>query len=215
MSIRRTLRYIAILMSGLVVAIPNLGCNIGVETTQSTGGGPSPTNPANPSNAASAAKLGPTVTKPAVGNVTPLLQVDNCYLAGQPQVADLEAFKAAGVKKIISLRDPSEINWDERAAVEAAGLEFVQIPMRSPDQMTAEKITEVCSLLQQAEENDELVVLHCGAAVRASAVWLAYYCVSKKATWQDAETVATSLVKVPASWTDPVKSYVEQNVAGN
>lgn len=167
-----------------------------------------------PSNVTKTAP-GLAVSNPAVGNTSPLLQVDNCYLAGQPQVEDFAAFKAAGVTKVISLRDPSEINWDEQAAVEAAGMEFIQIPMGKPDQLTSEKIEQVCDLLQQAKEQDTKVVLHCGAAVRASAVWMAHYCVSQNASWLEAEAFATNLVKVPDAWKAPVKTYVEQNASRN
>jgi protein tyrosine phosphatase (PTP) superfamily phosphohydrolase (DUF442 family) len=206
---RRTLRFLQLLGFGIGLAIPTVGCQMSVETTTSSGG-----TPAMPSNVTKTAP-GLAVSKPAVGNTSPLLQVDNCYLAGQPQVEDFAAFKAAGVTKVISLRDPSEINWDEQAAVEAAGMEFVQIAMGKPDQLTAEKIEQVCDLLQQAKEQDTKVVLHCGAAVRASAVWMAHYCVSQNASWLEAEAFATNLVKVPDAWKAPVKTYVEQNASRN
>ncbi|MDP1563786.1 MAG: sulfur transferase domain-containing protein [Pirellulaceae bacterium] len=202
-------RNITPIVSGFVLTVALVGCNVGVDTGQLKG----------QSNGQSASESSgqslPTVTAATVGNTKPLLQVEHCYLAGQPQADDFVAFKAAGVKKVISIRDPSEVNWDERAAVEAAGMEFVQIPMRSPDQMTEDKIKEICELLQQADEQDEMVVLHCGAAVRASAVWLAHYCVSRKASWEEAEAVAATLVEVPDAWKAPVKSYVEKNVSRN
>lgn len=197
----------------LAVTLPILGCSLGVESTHSMSG-PSAAGTSGPGSSAEVSP-GPVVTKPVVGSTSPLLQVDKCYLAGQPQAEDFAAFKAAGVKKVISLRDPGEVNWDEKAAVEAAGLEFVQIPMRSPDQMTEEKIKQVCDLLQQAESNDEPVLLHCGAAVRASAVWLAHYCVSQNVSWAQADGVAATLANVPDAWKAPAKSYVEQTVAGN
>lgn len=210
---RRVLRFLKFVSCGFLLAIPAVGCNMSVEKTTSTGGASAPVTP----NVADVvvADQGLVVTKPVVGNTSPLLQVDNCYLAGQPQAEDLAAFKAAGVTKVISLRDPSEIDWDEQAAVEAAGMEFVQIPMGKPDQMTDEKIKQVCDLLQQAKEQDTKVVLHCGAAVRASAVWMAHYCVSQNASWPEAEAFATKLVAVPDAWKAPVKTYVEQNASRN
>lgn len=210
-------RNIIPIASVLVLTVASIGCNVGVDTSQS----PSQTNgkstgqTTGQSTGQSTGPSLPTVTAASVGSTKPLLKVDHCYLAGQPQADDFAAFKAAGVKKVISIRDPSEVSWDERSAVEAAGMEFVQIPMRSPDQMTDEKIKEICELLQQAEEQDETVVLHCGAAVRASAVWLAHYCVSRKASWEEAEVVAATLVEVPDAWKAPVKSYVEKHVSRN
>lgn len=208
---RRALRFLQLLGCGIGLAIPTAGCQMSVETTTSSGGASAPAMPSNVTKTAP----GLAVSNPAVGNTSPLLQVDNCYLAGQPQVEDFAAFKAAGVTKVISLRDPSEINWDEQAAVEAAGMEFIQIPMGKPDQLTSEKIEQVCDLLQQAKEQDTKVVLHCGAAVRASAVWMAHYCVSQNASWLEAEAFATNLVKVPDAWKAPVKTYVEQNASRN
>lgn len=156
-----------------------------------------------------------SVTKPTIGSTQPLLKVESCYLAAQPPAEDFAAFKTAGIKKVISLRDPSEINWDEKSAAEAAGLEFVQIPLGSPAQLTNEKLDQICDLLRESRQKEEPVVLHCGAAVRASAVWLAHYCLDHQATWEQADKFSASLVNVPEAWKTPVKAYVEQKASGN
>ncbi len=147
----------------------------------------------------------------SLGTTSPVFQQGQCYLAGQPQEADFATMKESGVTKVISVRDPQEVQWDEKAAAEAAGLEFVQVPIGAPDQMTDEKIAQVCSLLHEAAEQDQIVVLHCGVAVRAAAVWMAYHCVKEEASWEESEARVAGMLNLPDNWKIPVKRFVDSN----
>jgi uncharacterized protein (TIGR01244 family) len=93
-------------------------------------------------------------------------------LAGQPAPEDLATWKAQGVKTVVNLRKPDEIDWDEQAAVEAQGMRYVALPFQSGEELTDEIFDRVRELLGDAEQQP--LVLHCGAAVRVGAVWLPY-----------------------------------------
>lgn len=204
------------LLFGLLLVGSLAGCNVEMKSSSSeTPGGAKPVVPSDSKSQLAATDSGLEVTKPTIGSTKPLLKVETCYLAGQPAAEDFAAFKTAGIKKVVSLRDPSEINWDEKAAVEAAGLEFVQISLASPTELTDEKLDQICNLLHEAKQKEEAVLLHCGGAVRASAVWLAHYCVDQQATWGQADAFSANLVEVPEAWKTRVKSYVEQKAGGN
>jgi len=145
-----------------------------------------------------------------LGSTKPVFLVDRCYLAGQPQAEDFAAIKAAGVTKVICVRGAGEIDWDARAAAEAAGLEYFQVPVGSPEDLTEDKIAQVCALLKAAKDADQPVVLHCGVAARASAVWMAYHCLEQQSSWEDCEALVAQMVRLPDYWKAPVKAYVER-----
>lgn len=93
------------------------------------------------------------------------------YFAGQFTAADIAALQAAGVKRVITLRTDGEIEWDEEAALKAAGIEYFAIPFRSPDSLTDQVFDSVRILLA---ENDSTTLFHCGSANRVGAAWLPY-----------------------------------------
>ncbi len=87
---------------------------------------------------------------------------------GQPSPDDIAALKAAGVKKIINLRQPGEANqpldpkaWGE--AVTAAGLDYVHIPVNPNDLHPS----SAAAVSQAVEEADGAVYIHCAAGGRA------------------------------------------------
>jgi hypothetical protein len=94
-------------------------------------------------------------------------------------------------------------------------MEFVQIPLGSPDQMTDETLQSVCRLLREADQQEDTVVLHCGAAVRAAAVWMAYHCTEADGTWEESEALVAQMVRVPDAWKTPVKKFVQETAARN
>lgn len=199
--------------TGWLVGVAGLtaaGCSSSTETAGPGSGGPSTGAAVLAPGAGGAAA---TVQTATLGSTKPVFLIDQCYLAGQPQAEDFAAIKAAGVTKVISVRGDGEIDWDARAAAEAAGLEYHQIPVGSPEQLTEDKIAEVCALLKAAKEADQPVVLHCGVAARASAVWMAFHCLEQQASWEDCEALVAQMVRLPDYWKAPVKAYIEKVAA--
>jgi protein tyrosine phosphatase (PTP) superfamily phosphohydrolase (DUF442 family) len=114
----------------------------------------------------------PRLARVEVGTTTPAHQFGNYYLAGQPSEADLALWKERGVRTIISLRTPGEIDWDEKAAAEALGLKFVSIPFRGADSLGDRQIEEALAALEAGER--EGVLLHCATSNRVGAIWYAH-----------------------------------------
>ncbi len=106
-----------------------------------------------------------------LGSVSNLTRAGAIYCSGQFKASDLEQIQKLGVKRIISLRAISELNWDEADAVRKAGISFVQIPISSPDALTDETLNSIRELLRDEKET---TLLHCAGAVRVAAVWLPF-----------------------------------------
>lgn len=141
-----------------------------------------------------------------LGTTKPVFKQGNIYLAGQPAADDMQALKDAGITRVISIRGEGEIDWDEKAAVEAAGMEFVNVPMATPEDMTDEALANIRGML--SENKDKPVMLHCGAAVRAAAVWMTYKAIDEKAGVQEAFKSANRMLSVPEKWAGPAGEYV-------
>jgi uncharacterized protein (TIGR01244 family) len=121
--------------------------------------GPSPTD--SPA-AVRSAELGETINVHSCGKL---------YLAGQFSTTDLTAISDAGIARVISLRTEGEVDWDEKSAVEQAGMEFVVVPFREAESLTDEVFDRVRSLLG---DRKTATLFHCGSANRVGAVWLPY-----------------------------------------
>ncbi len=88
---------------------------------------------------------------------------------GQPRLEHFAKLKADGVKSVLNLRQPSEHRADEeRAAVQAAGLEYFNIPVvfSNPD---AAQVDDFLTITD--EPANRPMFIHCTAAVRVGAFW--------------------------------------------
>lgn len=156
----------------LVVAISGLALG------QDCGGLPANRTPA----AVEASALGATKNVHRAGSL---------YFAGQFEPADIAAIKDAGITRVITLRQADELNWDERAVVEMAGLEYHAIPFRSADDLNDTVFDQVRKLLRQGGENGTL--FHCASANRVGGVWLAYRVLDEGVPWETAVAEAQTI----------------------
>jgi|GEM_PF-1726827 len=148
----------------------------------------------------------PGYDKVELGSTKPVFKHNDIYIAGQPAADDMQALKDAGITRVISVRGEGEIDWDEKAAVEAAGMEFFSIPMAAPEDMTDEALTKIRGMLNQSSEKP--VMLHCGAASRAAAIWMTYNAIDEKAGVEDGFKNANRMLSIPDQWAGPAGEYV-------
>ena len=106
------------------------------------------------------------------GAVKQLHAFDDIYLAGQPSAEDFAEFKKRGVKSVLNLRTKEELNFDEEKTLKGLGLEYHHVPIAGPESLTDENFDKLRKLLNEKEQRPML--LHCTAANRVGAVWLAH-----------------------------------------
>lgn len=83
--------------------------------------------------------------------------------------ADIPKIAAAGIKEVIDLRLDSETpDFDEAAAVQAAGMEYHNLPIRGPQDLTPENVRALDALLSAA--GDKPVLIHCASSNRVGAL---------------------------------------------
>lgn len=144
------------------------------------------------------------------GTTTPVFQREKIYLAGQPAEKDFQKIADAGVTRVISLCAEGEVKWDEKAAVEAAGMKFYHFPVASPDDLTPELFENVRTLLAESDDNPTL--LHCKGAVRAGAAFVPYWAVNKKRGVEGAMRDVSSMKQVPGAWINKAALYANELV---
>lgn len=90
------------------------------------------------------------------------------YLAGQPDLAALEAARDAGVVAVMNLRQPVEMTWDEAGAVEPLGLAYHHVPIGPFADVNAAH-AEIDRIVRGT---DGPVLVHCASGGRVRR-WLA------------------------------------------
>jgi uncharacterized protein (TIGR01244 family) len=98
----------------------------------------------------------------------------NFYFAGQPTEADLKTFAHLGVKTIVNIRseaEMSQLDFDERQVAEAAGMNYVNLPM-GREIPSDDELAQMFDALDTAK--DAPVLMHCASSNRVGTVWALY-----------------------------------------
>jgi protein tyrosine phosphatase (PTP) superfamily phosphohydrolase (DUF442 family) len=123
----------------------------------------------------------PNAAEPVTGWIT----------GGQPNEQQLKAFKAAGGQVVLDNRDPMEPRpFDEPAAVRAAGLEYVSLPIVH-GAVTTDTMKQMHQALKKLEGKKAL--LHCSSGNRTAAALIPYLIVDQKLQQEDAVDLAMSI----------------------
>lgn len=152
----------------------------------------------------------PDVKQDQLGGTRNVHACGKLFLAGQFNEADVAAIKSRGVKRVITLRQDDETNWDEKAAIVAAGLEHVSVPFAGPDSLTDEVINTVRELLHDTET---ATMLHCGSANRVGAVWWAYRALDQGVPLATALAEAKTVGLRNPGYEARVKEYITAELA--
>ena len=103
------------------------------------------------------------------------VHLQDWYIGPQPSVADLEEMKSKGVSLVISTRLPAELeklDFDEASAVQARGMQYLNIPVGGADHPFAPSMLETFS--QAVAANKGPILMHCRSGYRVSVLAAAY-----------------------------------------
>jgi protein tyrosine phosphatase (PTP) superfamily phosphohydrolase (DUF442 family) len=98
------------------------------------------------------------------------------YIAGQPSLDELKWLVSQGVTKVINLRTESEnedftsSSFNESAIVEELGMEYHSIPVSGRSGYNPENLGR----LGELTNDDDIVLIHCAGAGRATSYLMAY-----------------------------------------
>ena len=154
------------------------------------------------------AKDAPKLKKSELGSTRNVHSLGSTLLCGQPSVDDFSKAKKRGIKTVISLRQPGEIDWDQAGELKKLGLEFHRVGFRAPETLTDEVFDRVRKLLKDAK--DKPVLLHCGSANRVGAVWAAHRVLDHKLSLEEALQEARQVGLRTPGYEKRVREYVNK-----
>lgn len=134
-------------------------------------------------------------TPPDIRN---FLQVTPDFCTGaQPRPEHFAVLKSRGVKTVLNLRTPGEHRAEEeKAAVEAAGMEYINIPVAYRNPTDADV---VAFLKVTGDAAKRPMFVHCTAAIRVGGFWLIRRVLRDGMAWDAAleEAKTVGLVNAP------------------
>lgn len=105
--------------------------------------------------------------------------------AGRLQPADVEPVRQAGIRHVIDLTPDAETpDFDEAAAVRAAGMGYDNLPLRGAVDLTPENVAAFDRLLGSAQRP---VLVHCASGNRVGAM------AALRAAWIDGHDVDAAI----------------------
>lgn len=155
------------------------------------------------------AALAPVVEAATLGQTENVHRSGPVLLSSQFSSADIEQIKAAGIVRVITLRKPGEVDWDERAAVESAGLEWINIPFADAGELSDEIFEKTRTLLREADQKPTL--LHCKTANRVGGVWLGFRVLDQHVDWDTAVAEAKRIGLRNEDFLAKAQAYVSRN----
>jgi uncharacterized protein (TIGR01244 family) len=129
---------------------------------------------------------------------------------GQPRPQHYVELKNRGVKAVLNLRTPGEHRAEEeKAAVEAAGLKYFNIPVnyRQPSAADVDTFLKLTD-----DEANRPMFIHCTAAIRVGAFWLIRRVLRDGMTWDAALAEAKKIGMVNAPHLEEfAKAYIAKH----
>jgi len=144
----------------------------------------------------------PNACEPVPGLVT----------GGQPTAAQIAALQGAGCEAVVDLRDPMEPRpVNEPAAVRAAGMEYVNIPV-SGGTMTDATLARVRDTVSNLV-GDRKVFLHCGSGSRVGATLIPYLMLDNGLGEEEAVEIAMKVGMRSAELLEWARDYVRRETS--
>lgn len=147
-----------------------------------------------------------------LGSAEPAHRAGDLYLAGQPSEADIARWARKGYKTVVNLRtqgEMDELEWNEGRAVRVAGMDYVQIPFGSADELTDGVFDEVRKILRDPSRRP--LVLHCATSNRVGAVWMPYRVLDEGVPEDDALAESVRAGLRSSAYSQAARDYIDRN----
>ncbi|RYD16136.1 MAG: hypothetical protein EOP90_04900 [Lysobacteraceae bacterium] len=113
------------------------------------------------------------------------------YAGGRIAAGDVASLRAAGIRRVIDLTPDAETpDFDEASAVRAAGLDYANLPLGGPNDLTRENVLAFDALMHDATRP---VLVHCASGNRVGAM------AALRAAWIEG-TSADDAIAIGKAW---------------
>ena len=137
-------------------------------------------------------------------------KLDNLYLSGQPSANSWEAIKDLGIKKIINLRDESEMDFSgEISTIEKLGMEYIQLPITKGGALLADNCKKLSDIIEADGNGPHFI--HCGTANRVGGWLMTYLSGYKGVDFEEAIDIATENGLTNVGFIDQAREIVKKD----
>ena len=137
---------------------------------------------------------------------------DDLASAGQPSAAQFAEAARAGVRTVVDLRAPHEPRgFDEAAAVAAAGMEYVLLPV-TPASLDDATFAAFLAVVRDPAKRPLLV--HCATANRVGGLLLPYFLIDERMPPDDALRLAQEIGLRGADYARMAIDYAQRHQEG-
>ncbi|HJH09219.1 MAG TPA: serine/threonine protein phosphatase [Psychrobacter pasteurii] len=109
----------------------------------------------------------------------------NTVVTGKLSPEKIAKIAEAGIEHIINLQADSELSFDEKSAVEAAGIHYTHLPISGADDLKQVNLLEFDKALRA--HHGKKTLLHCGSGNRVGA------CMALRAGWLRGRKMDTAM----------------------
>lgn len=144
------------------------------------------------------------------GTITHLYNYGGILLYSQPNPNELEQLNKCGVKTVINLRHEDEVTeFNEREIVSNMGLNYINLPWKSAEELNDAVFDRVRELLNTEERP---ALLHCSSANRAATVWLPWRVLDEGAGFEEALEEAKRVGLKTPEFEEKARDYIERKI---
>ncbi len=122
-----------------------------------------------------------------VGEMKRLHVRGDYFLGSQPSEADLGLMQEAGLRTVVNLRKPQEMQFEEGTVVAELGMNYIHLPWGGPAELTDEVFDRGRAALSDGQKP---LLLHCASSNRVGAIWLVWRVLDDGADLETATTEA-------------------------
>ncbi len=163
-------------------------------------------DPPAPAPAPAPQRSAPDEIVPAALGETPNVhRAGDLWFSAQITPADVAVLKERGIRRVITLRKPGEIRWDEAGALGDAGIELVAVPFGGPEELTDGVFD---SLRRHLAGEQPPTLLHCGSASRVGGAWLPFRVLDEGVPLERALAEAKTIGLANAGYEERALAYV-------
>ncbi len=140
--------------------------------------------------------------------------VPHRFILAQPDAAQLDGLKAAGVDVVISFRDPAETpGFNEQAVAAGAGLAYRNLPYAGAAELTDELLDSARASIKTADEKGETAALHCLTGNRVGPGWAAYRALDKGIPVDQAIAEARAMQMIDPQLESKARDYIRRRAS--
>ncbi len=128
----------------------------------------------------------------------------NTVVTGKLSPEKITKIAEAGIEHIINLQPESELSFDEKSAVEAAGIHYTHLPIAGADDLKQINLLEFDKALRA--HHGKKTLLHCGSGNRVGA------CIALRAGWLRGRKMDTAMQRGKEHGLDSLEEEVRMRL---